>query len=629
MSMNILKRFSFAEQLILFLLTALIVTFIFISWALTNSVEQFIGNNAYNQARTFAENAKNVFEKEISNIESIPAKITNINEKSDLQYTSNLPIMLMKIYPQLVGCSLHYNISNSKLENHIHIVAIRHPNGNIQVEKTKQCPFGMPENHEILRQNKYAGFWVYSQVNQKKTLAYCYPIYQYNTQSPGYLKLDFPIKTITDIICVNKLYQYGYLFITDSLGNYLAHPFLQSQDKFSFGKTNANNDLTDALKHKIIKGETGGYTYYDNNIKYFVYYEPIDCMHWRLGIVCPYNETLKSSHKLYWIIFICLGGGLLFLFIGIVKVVHLLSSPLKQLAYTARQIADGQFNVEIPHLKSSNEITELYDSFRYMQHNLVNYIEKLKISTAEREQRNSEMSLARRIQQRFLPHHILLPDNLQLAADLRQSQEVGGDFYEFFMLGNRLYFAIGDVSGKGTPAALYMVSVSKLFRYVACSHNSTAMICNIINKHMCEDAEDDMYVTMFMGIIDINTGIMTFTNAGHPYPLVIHENGETNFLSKYPDVPIGILENHNFSEHTYTIRKNNSLLFYTDGITDAENPAGQFYGKDQLVSCIKNMSQHSPKQIIQAILEDHKRHIASRKQSDDLTLLIIRFNGIP
>ena len=146
---------------------------------------------------------------------------------------------------------------------------------------------------------------------------------------------------------------------------------------------------------------------------------------------------------------------------------------------------------------------------------------------------------------------------------------------------------------------------------------------------MCEDTEDDMYVTMFMGIIDINTGIMTYTNAGHPYPVVLHDNGETHFLSKYPDVPIGILENHNFAEHIYTLRKNTSLLFYTDGITDAENQTGKFYGKNRLLGCLHNHASDSPKEIIEKILEDIQQHIGERRQSDDLTLLMLRFKGIP
>lgn len=146
---------------------------------------------------------------------------------------------------------------------------------------------------------------------------------------------------------------------------------------------------------------------------------------------------------------------------------------------------------------------------------------------------------------------------------------------------------------------------------------------------MCEDTEDDMYITMFIGILDINTGILTYTNAGHPYPLVIHGNGATNFLNKYPDVPIGILENQSFTQHTYTFPKNTALLFYTDGITDAENPAGQFYGKERMVKCVESMASASPHQIIQAILEDIRKHMYTRQQTDDLTLLLIRYNGIP
>ena len=147
---------------------------------------------------------------------------------------------------------------------------------------------------------------------------------------------------------------------------------------------------------------------------------------------------------------------------------------------------------------------------------------------------------------------------------------------------------------------------------------------------MCDDADDDMYITMFMGILDINTGIMTFTNAGHPYPLVIRDNkGTTSFLNKYPDVPIGVLEEHCFNEHTYTLQKNFTLLFYTDGITDAENIEGQFYGQEKLIDCIQKSDDKSPETIIRCILEDINRHIGNRNQSDDLTLMAIRYKGIP
>lgn len=619
--MNLFNQLSFAKQLIIYLLIVLIATFIFISWTLTHSVRQFIGNNAYTQVQTFAENTCVTFEREMHKIESIPDDMIHLSQYHSLKYFSILPHRLLETYPQLISCSLHTDTSNPDTTKHIHIMAIRQPNGKINSSGPSFCNCPSPNQGKIIRQTKH-GWWIYSNVNQEKTIAFCYPLYGHNHQYQGFFKLDFPQKTITDIICNCKFHEYGQLFIVDSTGNYLVYPLQGTTSACPSPKGNLY------LKQKILKGGTGSITYTNNNIRYFVHYTPISYMNWYLGIICPYKETLRSSHKLYGIIFICLGGGLLFLFIGTINIVHRLSFPLKQLAHTARQIADGQFDTPLPQLKSSHEIHELYDSFRYLQHNLINYIEKLKISTAEKEQRNSEMYLARKIQQRFLPRQINLPFNIQLAAELRQCREVGGDLYEYLMVENRLYFAIGDVSGKGTPAALYMVSVLKLFRYVANSQTSPAQICNIINKHMCEDTEDDMYITMFLGILDTNTGILTYTNAGHPYPLVVYENGTTYFLNKYPDVPIGILESHCFKEHMYTFPRNTSLLLYTDGVTDAENPAGQFFSKEKMIECISRADPTSPSRIVHTILNEISKHMANRKQTDDLTLLLIRFNSI-
>ena len=142
---------------------------------------------------------------------------------------------------------------------------------------------------------------------------------------------------------------------------------------------------------------------------------------------------------------------------------------------------------------------------------------------------------------------------------------------------------------------------------------------------MCDDGEEDMYVTMFLGILDIDTGTMTFTNAGHPYPIIIHENGETGFLDKYPDVPIGVLEDHIFNEHTYTFPENTTLLFYTDGITEAENVFGQFYGQEKMIRSIRSDIEKTPTVLIESILKDICRHIDKGKQSDDLTLLAIHY----
>lgn len=272
-------------------------------------------------------------------------------------------------------------------------------------------------------------------------------------------------------------------------------------------------------------------------------------------------------------------------------------------------------------ITSNDEFGELRDAFRYLQQNMNSYAEKLKVS----EKIQSEIRLAQKLQQRFLPRPLQLPDNIELKGELRQSKSVGGDLYEYFLVNNLLYFAIGDVSGKGIPAALYMASVVKLFRYVASKQTSTARICNTINTYMSDNSDDDMYVTMFVGVLDITTGEITFTNAGHPEPLVVHPNRRIEPLKFYSDSPIGILENYSYNEYKYTLEDGALLLLYTDGITDAEDARSQFYGKNRLTDNIRTSPSLHPEEVIDTILEGLRKHTHDAELSDDFTLLSILY----
>lgn len=269
----------------------------------------------------------------------------------------------------------------------------------------------------------------------------------------------------------------------------------------------------------------------------------------------------------------------------------------------------------------------IYFVYYKMHLKIVAYREQLEKLESERQQQKTEMKMASRIQQCFLPRPIELPPCVDLAAELHQSKGVGGDLYDFFLLGDQLYFAIGDVSGKGVPAALYMTFISKLFHYVAHQQTSTATICNILNEQMCKDSEEDIYATIFIGILDLNTGFLTYTNAGHTYPLSLNSKVSTDILKKTIDCPIGILENHYFGENTYYWEKGASLLFYTDGITDAEDPSGHFYSKERLVACIEQCAQKTSQEVIMSVMKEINTHISTHHQSDDLTLLMLKYTG--
>ena len=157
------------------------------------------------------------------------------------------------------------------------------------------------------------------------------------------------------------------------------------------------------------------------------------------------------------------------------------------------------------------------------------------------------------------------------------------------------------------------------------TETSTAEISNIINNYMCDNANDDMYITMFIGIMDLHSGLIRFTNAGHPEPIIIHENRQISYLNKYPDIPIGILDDYQYNEHTYTLRKNCQILLFTDGITDAENEQGQFYGKQRLIKCIQSVTENTPREIVKTLLGQLRLHIGKADQSDDFTILSILY----
>lgn len=625
--MKINTNFSFAKLLITYILIVLFIGFLLIMLTLTNFLEQFVLHTAYHQSHTAAANMMHGFEREIRKIEHIPVQLTENEGIPDEIQLRKLPLQVMKSYSMLVGCAVYYPSANPEAK--AYTVAWRTSGAPLQTFQGQlRRDLLYPDPEQIIRKNQQQGYWIYSHIDKCKTLAYCQPLCDNNRNSYALLKIDFPLTTITDLICDHRLFDSGDFFILDKDCHCVTHTGPSGNDPVLLLADEYDSD-NKALFYSIKQGETGCLTLKINHIKHYIYYTPIPMMNWRLGIICPYHKILYSAHKLYYLLYSCLGLGLLLLFLCIINIVRRLSSPLKILAQSTRQIAEGQFNFELTTPNASKEIRELYDSFHHMQQSLRDYIEKLQITTAEKEKMNSEMNLARQIQQRFLPQHPSLPSNIELIAELRQSREIGGDLYEFFQVDNRLYFTIGDVSGKGAPAALYMASVCKLFHYVASCHTSTATICDIINQHMWDDIEGDMYITMFMGILDINTGILTYTDAGHPYPLIIYENGDIHILETNADMPIAIQKDHHYSEHTCTFRKGMSLLLYTDGVTDAENAAGQFYGKNRMLATLQAIPEKTPANMLKILLADLRKHMGKQNPSDDLTLLIIRYKGLP
>ncbi|MDR1274697.1 MAG: SpoIIE family protein phosphatase, partial [Odoribacteraceae bacterium] len=276
------------------------------------------------------------------------------------------------------------------------------------------------------------------------------------------------------------------------------------------------------------------------------------------------------------------------LFLMVIRVIKRVFLPLQQLSTITRAIADDPFNAKPLVNDGDDELHELRDSFMYMQQRIIDSMENLKNTTIEKEKIEGEIRVAQRIQERFLPVQNMLHERrFSLYATLEQSKAVGGDMYAYFVKKNNLYLLVGDVQGNGIPAALYMASISTLFNYVASRKHSTAEICNTLNAYMCRNAGAEMFITVFIGILNLDSGILNYTNAGHPFPVIRRgEKKQAIFLTDPLDMPIGVTDNV-YMEDCIQLEKGDLLLIYTDGVTESQNGVKGFYGQERLLRLVK------------------------------------------
>jgi serine phosphatase RsbU (regulator of sigma subunit) len=229
----------------------------------------------------------------------------------------------------------------------------------------------------------------------------------------------------------------------------------------------------------------------------------------------------------------------------------------------------------------------------------------------------------------MVPRHFDFPGGVDIYASLESAKEVGGDLYDLFLQGGRLYFCIGDVAGKGIPAALFMSVAVNMFRMVAKEGFPPAYIATRLNDALSQDNENGMFVTMFIGEIDLSTGHMDFCNAGHNPPVIIdrplspHEPCRPGFIEMEPNAPIGLWPELEYVGEHVDNMKGKKLFLYTDGLNEAENKEQQQYGEDRLQRQINQHSKDSAQQTIEDIQQDVTLFVNGAEASDDMTILCL------
>jgi sigma-B regulation protein RsbU (phosphoserine phosphatase) len=459
---------------------------------------------------------------------------------------------------------------------------------------------------------------------------YAAPIFDKNNTLMGVFTSDISMEWLTNMIDNMRYQDKSDIFMLGKDGTYIIHKQRESilnQTIFDVAEETCDLQLK-LLGDSMIASKQGMQVLNQNGKELFVFYAPVPQTRWSLGIILPKEEIFGDLRRTNLKLFLIVGFGLIALLLICSRTIKNLTRPLKKFAISARAIAHGNFEVQLPDIQSEDEMKELLDSFSYMQSELTNYIANLKRTTSAKEKIESELKIAHDIQMGMIPK-VFPPfpkhEELDIYAVLKPAKEVGGDLYDFFMEEDHLYFAIGDVSGKGVPASLLMAVTLSLFRSVAVRMESPAAIMNSLNNSISEKNDSNMFVTLLIGILNLKNGSLKYCNAGHNPPMLVAQNNECNALKVVPNISLGIIKDFPYQEQMLTLPNSSVLVLYTDGVTEAENVEKNLYGNQKLLDAICKSPKSSTKKIIETILADIKLHVGVNVPSDDITLLAIEY----
>lgn len=279
------------------------------------------------------------------------------------------------------------------------------------------------------------------------------------------------------------------------------------------------------------------------------------------------------------------------------------------------------------------EAGELAEAFRDMAVSLDGYINNLTRVTAEKERIGAELNVAAQIQADMLPNIFpAFPERMEFSiyASMNPAKEVGGDFYDFFLVDeDHLALVIADVSGKGVPAALFMVISKTLLKNQALMGESPKEILTKVNNQLCENNKAQMFVTVWLGILEISTGKLTAANAGHEYPAIRRKNGSFELFREKHGFVLAGMENIRYQEYNIQLQKGDTLFVYTDGVTEATNHREELYGIDRMLSALNRDDKAVPKQLVEQVQTDIDEFVGEAMQFDDITMLSMTYHGIP
>ena len=462
-------------------------------------------------------------------------------------------------------------------------------------------------------------------VDSSMYCSYVVPIFDREGRKVGVFGMDLDYLWLNEVIDkVGKMVKREFLDDDESLqdhdGNiYFSVQIVDGKGNRIFGSESLDINILkaeqkDAFAKLDIK-DLKGTPYYINS-------KQIPSTDWTVAVIQHRDLVFTWGIILALFVVICMSIGSIVIFFFTSRGIRHATEPLKYLSESTQEVAKGNFDAPLPTFRHNDEVAQLRDSFGTMQQSLKQYVEELKVSTAAKAAMMSELNVAHTIQMSMIPKTFpAFPDrkDLELYASLTPAKAVGGDLYDFFIRGEKLFFCIGDVSGKGVPASLVMAVSRTLFRNISAHTDEPDHIVETMNENICEGNEQCMFVTLFVGVLDLQTGRLRYCNAGHDMPYI-----EATHLPCDSNLPVGLMPDMKYSVQEAMIAPGKILFLYTDGLTEAENGKQKQFGMQRITDVIAAF-EGSPQQLIETMTDAVHAFVGDTEQSDDLTMLAFRY----
>lgn len=622
---------SFSAKLHFYLLLSLFLLFVVVFGSFYYYARGYIQRDTYAEMQRMTERAGMQVANIMQTVESIPLHIGWIMPEEKM-HPDSIPSITYKVvssYSQLFSCVVAFEPDYyPRKEDYPTLYSYRKDGQIITREIDSTIPYREQDWYRIPKEtDKDAWSTAYYEIGDEwiKNSAYSVPIHADNGDFIGVFSIVLSTEWLKETMDSYAPYRSSNIIVINNKGNYMFsgqnYQLQETPKLFRFTSKQEDTAILSVAQQIAQKGENE--QYYHKSIRSYVFSTAVNNDGWSLIVFYSRDEMFKNIH--YFHIIVLISFCLILLFVSLISYVTVrkITQPLRNFIHKTKQITEEDIYAPLPNIQTEDEMQELHNTFVNMQTKMKSYASHLEESEAEKAIMDRELRLAQNIQKGLLSRdfmHFPVRNDLDFHAATYPAQLVGGDFYDFYYHENSFYFAIGDVSGKGIPASLLMAVTMSLLRSIPSKNASPSSIVSYVNKNISEYNEAEMFVTLLVGRLNLKTGQLTYCNAGHLSPIIGYPDGRVDILKLHSELPAGILKEQKYTDHKITVPSGAGLVFFTDGVTDAQNCSGDFYSEERLIKLVQNNNYLHPKEFVAEIVEDLKKHKGMCEQTDDYTL---------